>query len=176
MGKKYEFGSKVSVAMLAGSNVVVGVENFSGNPHDSKTLPVTLNSIREKFGKEFSRVIVARGYRGHAQVGSSEVILPGVCQGKSAYARRQHKLRCRGRSAIEAIIGHLKSDHRLGRNYLKGTLGDSLNGLLAGIGFNFRVLLREVAYFCLYFLFSSASKLLGISPRKFVLSRAMKSY
>ena len=110
MGKKYEFGSKVSVAMLPGSNGVVGIENFTGNPHDRKTLPIALNRIREKFGKEFSRVLVDRGYRGHAKVRTSEVVLPGACRGQSAYARRQHKLRCRGRSAIEAIIGHLKRD------------------------------------------------------------------
>ena len=176
VGKKYEFGSKVSVATLPGSNVVVGIENFSVNPHDSKTLPIALNGIREKFGKEFSRVIVERGYRGHVKVGRSEVILPGGCRAQSGYAQRQHKLRCRRRWAIEAIIGYLKSDHRLSRNYLKGRLGDSLNGLLAGIGFNFRLLLREVEYFCLYFLFSSGSKLPGISSRKFVLGRAMKSY
>ena len=55
-------------------------------------------------------------------------------------------LQRRRRSVIEAIIGHLKSDHRLGKNYMKGMLGDSLNALLAGIGFNFRLLLREVAF------------------------------
>ena len=150
VGKKYEFGSKVSVATLPGSNVVVGIENFSGNPHDSKTLPIALNGIREQLGKEFSRVIVDRGYRGHVKVGRSEVILPGGCRAQSGYAHRQHKLRCRRRSAIEAIIGHLKSDHRLSRNYLKGSLGDSMNGLLAGIGFNLRLLLREVAFLFSY--------------------------
>ena len=145
VGTKYEFGSKVSVAMLAGSNVVVGIENFTVNPHDSKTLLLALDSIREKFGKEFSRVLVARGYRGHVKVGRSEVILPGACRSQSVYARRQHKLRCRGRSAIEAIISHLKSDHRLGRNYL-----NSMNALLAGIGFKLRLLLREVAFLFSY--------------------------
>ena len=139
--KKYEFGSKVSLATLPGSNVVVGVENFSGNRHDSKTLSVTLDSIHRMFGKEFSSVLVDRGYRGHGQVGSSEVILTGSCQGKSASSRRQHKTRCRRRSAIEAIIGHLKSEHRLSRNYLKGTIGAGMNALLAAIGFNFSLLL-----------------------------------
>ena len=75
------------------------VENFCGNPHDSKTLSVTLDSIHRMFGKEFSSVLVDRGYKGHGQVGSSEVILTGSCQGKSASARRQHKTRCRRRSA-----------------------------------------------------------------------------
>ena len=139
--KKYEFGSKVSLATLPGNNVVVGVENFCGNPPDSKTLSVTLDSIYRMFGKEFSSVLVDRGYKGHGQVGSSEVILAGSCQGKSGSSRRHHKKRCRGRSAIEAIIGHLKSEHRLSRNSLKGRVGDSMNALLAAIGFNLSLLL-----------------------------------
>ena len=175
VGNKYEFGSKVSVATLAGSNVVVGVESFSGNPHDSKTLPIALNRIREKFGKEFSRVLVERGYRGHAKVGRSEVMLPGACPGQSAYARRQDKLRCRGRSAIEAIIGYLKSDHRLGRNYLQGMLGDSMNGLLAGIGFNFRLLLREVAFLFCYSMDLSMKSVRDVSEN-FLLTSSEKSY
>ena len=64
----------------------------------------------------------------------------------------------------------------MSRNYLKGIGGDSMNALLSGIGFNFRLLLREVAFFGWYFLFRSVSKPLGISPRKFRLGRAMESY
>ena len=99
------------------------------------------------FGKEFSLVIVERGYRGHAKVGASEVILPGGCRVKSAYAPSQHKLPCRRRLAIAAIIGHLKSYHRLSRNYMKGIAGDGMSAFLSGIGFNVRVLLKEAAFF-----------------------------
>ena len=54
--------------------------------------------------------------------------------------------RCKRRSAIEAVIGHhLKSDHRMGRNYLKGELGDKINSLLAGTSFNIMLLVRELA-------------------------------
>ncbi|MEM7055707.1 MAG: hypothetical protein AAF392_02395 [Bacteroidota bacterium] len=56
VGKQYEFSSKVSLATLPGSQVVVGVESSTGNPHDSKILSVALDSIRRMFGKEFSRV------------------------------------------------------------------------------------------------------------------------
>ena len=48
------------------------------------------------------------------------------------------------RSAIEPIIGHTKSDHRMDRNYLKGEDGDKINALLAGCGFNLRKLLRAL--------------------------------
>jgi hypothetical protein len=52
------------------------------------------------------------------------------------------------RSVVEPIIGHLKSDHALGRNFLKGIDGDKINVLLAGIGYNFRLLLRWLRFFC----------------------------
>ena len=145
MHKKYEFGSKVSVASLSGSNVVVGIANFVGNPHDSKTLAPTLEQVTQWTGRRYERVLVDKGYRGHGQVGSSAVIVPGKKVHASAYALRRHKTLCKRRSAIEAIIGHLKSDHRLCRNYLKGEIGDRNNALLAGMGFNLMLLVRELA-------------------------------
>jgi IS5 family transposase len=41
----------------------------------------------------------------------------------------------RRRSAIEPVIGHAKSDHRMD---LKGSEGDAINALLAAAGYNFR--------------------------------------
>ena len=143
--KKYEFGSKVSVASLSGSKVVVGVANFAGNPHDSKTLASTLAQVKCWTGRDYARVLVDKGYRGHGQVGATEVIMPGKKRHDSAYALRRHKRLCKRRSAIEAIISHLKNDHRLGRNYLKGLVEDGNNALLAGMGFNLMLLLRELA-------------------------------
>jgi IS5 family transposase len=46
------------------------------------------------------------------------------------------------RSGIEPIIGHLKQDHRLDRNYLLGKIGDKINALLTGCGFNLRKILN----------------------------------
>ncbi len=42
------------------------------------------------------------------------------------------------RAGIEPVIGHLKSDHRMMRNYLKGTLGDAINTLMAAAAYNMR--------------------------------------
>jgi transposase, IS5 family len=46
------------------------------------------------------------------------------------------------RSAIEPVIGHVKHDHALGRNFLLGKQGDRINALLAACGFNLRKLYR----------------------------------
>ena len=70
--------------------------------------------------------------------------MPGRKVHVNAYARGRHKRMCKRRSSIEAIIGHLKSDHRLGRNYLQGRSGDAMNALLAGMGFNLMLLVREL--------------------------------
>ncbi len=48
------------------------------------------------------------------------------------------------RSGIEPIIGHVKQDHRMERNYLKGEEGDKINAILTGCGFNIRKLLRAI--------------------------------
>ena len=52
------------------------------------------------------------------------------------------KRELRRRSAIEPVIGHLKSEHRMGRNYLWHREGDATNAVLAAVGYNFRRLIR----------------------------------
>src|SRR5437660_346091 len=44
-----------------------------------------------------------------------------------------------------AVIGHVKAEHRLGRNYLKGRDGDRSNAVLAAAGYNFSLLVRWLA-------------------------------
>ena len=48
----------------------------------------------------------------------------------------------RSRAAVEPVIGHLKDDHRMRRNHLKGREGDRINAVLAAAGYNFSLLLR----------------------------------
>jgi IS5 family transposase len=53
----------------------------------------------------------------------------------------QIKRQMRRRSAVEPVIGHLKAEHRMGRNYLAGRAGDAANAVLAAAGYNFRRLI-----------------------------------
>ena len=48
----------------------------------------------------------------------------------------------RRRAAVEPVIGHIKAEHRMGRNYLTGRDGDRINTVLAAAGYNFSLLLR----------------------------------
>jgi IS5 family transposase len=54
----------------------------------------------------------------------------------------QIKKELRRRSAIEAVIGHCKTDGHLGRNFLKGRLGDQINAVMSAVGYNFRLILK----------------------------------
>jgi transposase, IS5 family len=66
----------------------------------------------------------------------------------------QIKREMRRRSAIEPVIGHLKNEHRMDRNYLAGRHGDASNAIPAAVGYNFRRLIRWLRL--LFFLVSVA--------------------
>lgn len=135
-GKKYEYGSKVSLAVSKYSNIVLGVVNFTGNPHDSKTLAPTLNLVERLTGKRVKKAIVDRGYRGSKKIGTTEIISPKPQQKNSQ--KQAMRKRFKRRAAIEPIIGHVKQHFRMKRNYLKGELGDHINAILAGAAFNIK--------------------------------------
>ena len=81
------------------------------------------------------------GYRGHNHPNRFRVCVSGQVRRTTAAIKREMKRR----AAIEPIIGHLKAEHRMGRNYLKGPHGDRTNAVLAAAGFNFHLLLRWLA-------------------------------
>ncbi len=58
----------------------------------------------------------------------------------------------RRRSAVEPVIGHLKNEHRMGRNHLIGSAGDAINAVLAAVGYNFRLLLKWLMLLCAWIL------------------------
>ena len=80
----------------------------------------------------------AAACRRHNDRRKDRVFLSGQRRGLTPTIRKE----LRRRSAIEPAIGHMKSDGRLGRNYLLGTLGDAINAILAGVGYNLRLILN----------------------------------
>ncbi len=78
------------------------------------------------------------GYRGHGPLGDTRVHLVGRRKKKLSRTLRKWLKR---RAAIEPIIGHLKSDHRMSRNHYRGQSGDAVNATLSAAGFNLRKLL-----------------------------------
>ena len=137
--KRYEFGCKVSVAVTNESNWVVGVQALHGNPYDGHTLADAIEQVQRITGRDIKEAFVDKGYRGHDYTGDGQVHITGQRgKGKAGPALRKRKKR---RSAVEPKIGHMKSDNRMNRNYLKGAEGDRTNAILAGIGANIRKLL-----------------------------------
>ena len=138
-GKKYEFGCKVSVVTASRDNWVIGIQAWHDNPYDGHTLAEAIDQVQRLTGWTPKSAFCDLGYRGHEYDGETEII---VVDRKHPEPDPYWKHWRRRRSAIEPIIGHLKSDNGLGRNYLKGPEGDRMNALLAGCGFNLRKLLR----------------------------------
>lgn len=137
--KPYEYGSKASVVTTANSQVIVGVASHDTNLHDSKTLKAALESANSHRKNPVTTAVVDRGYRGCKQYVDAEVILPSAPLKRDSKEERERKRRlCQRRAAIEPVIGHLKQDYRLTRNWLKGSQGDAINLLMAACAWNFR--------------------------------------
>ena len=47
----------------------------------------------------------------------------------------------------------MKADGKLGRNWLKGALGDAMHAVLCGAGHNLRMILRKLRLFYVFLLF-----------------------
>lgn len=137
--KKYEFGTKASIVSTMNSNIIVGVSAHDTNEHDLKTLEAALSSATQNRTKPIKEAICDRGYRGKKQVQDITISIPDTKHKKDTkYQIELKRKKFRRRAAIEPIIGHLKSDYRLSRNYLKGFIGDEMNLLLAASAWNLR--------------------------------------
>jgi len=141
--KPYEFGVKVSIATTVaparGGQFVLAAKALPGAPYDGHTLATVIPHIEALIGNEVKRIIADKGYRGHGAPApyNMRVFVSGQRRGVTPAIKRE----LRRRSAIEPVIGHLKSDHRMGRNFLIGRDGDAANAVLAAVGYNFARLL-----------------------------------
>jgi IS5 family transposase len=138
----YEFGCKVSIATPAtkprGGQFVLHAKALHGNPFDGHTLGPVVAELEQLTGVETRRIHVDRGYRGHNHRHKFRVWITGQVRRVTRPIRREMKRR----AAVEPVIGHLKAEHRMNRNYLKGRGGDRINAILTAAGYNFALLLR----------------------------------
>ena len=135
--KKYEFGDKVSVVRLW-NGIIIGTLSFR-NEYDGRTIGRAMEQVGRVYGRRLRILAGDRGYRGRETSGDTQVVIPDVPKASdTAYAREKKHRLCRKRAGIEPVIGHCKSDHRLGRNFYKGFFGNSINVMLAAAAFNFK--------------------------------------
>jgi len=132
--KRFEFGSKVSILVTQKTGVIVGALNFNSTQHDSKTLNQALLQYNRLTNKEPKNIFVDRGYYGPKKINETIICAPKPDKNITKAKRKKHSRR----AAIEPVIGHLKRDYRMSRNFLKGVIGDEMNVMLAAAAMNFK--------------------------------------
>jgi IS5 family transposase len=143
--KPYEFGVKVSLVVTHKQGLMVGARSFPGNPYDGHVLSAQIEqttNLLQDIGRRPKQVVVDLGYRG------VDVDNPGVeiiHRGRYKSMSTQQKRWLKRRQAIEPLIGHTKSDHRMERCWLQGAIGDALHAISCAAGYNIRWLLRAIA-------------------------------
>jgi len=142
--KPYEFGVKVSVATTLkrckGGQFAIHAQALPGNPYDGHTLAQIIPAIEQLVGNEIERLHVDLGYRGHNAPPDYKFKVYTSKQKRRLTPQIEREMR--RRSAIEPVIGHLKNEHRMDRNYLHHRCGDANNAILAAAGYNFRLLIK----------------------------------
>ena len=142
--RPYEFGVKVSVATThrhaKGGQFAIHAKALPGNPYDGHTLATVIPDMEALVGNTLQRAFVDKGYRGHNAPPDYKFRV--FIAGQKRRVTPKIKREMRRRSAVEPVIGHLKSEHRMGRNYLWYRQGDAINAVLAAAGYNFRLIIR----------------------------------
>ena len=142
--RPYEFGVKVSVATTLaharGGQFVTHVKALPGNPYDGHTLAEVIPGIEKLVGTTIERLHADAGYRGHNA--PADYMFKIYTSKQKRRVTPAIKREMRRRSAVEPVIGHLKDEHRMGRNYLAHRKGDLNNAILAAAGYNFRRLIK----------------------------------
>ena len=145
--QRYEFGTKASITTTRDTGIVIGALSFEQNMFDGHTVPGVLAQIKRLIDRVPAVGIGDRGYRGKSKVNDTQIVTPKPARkNASIEAKALARKRFRRRAGIEPVIGHLKSDHRLKRNFLKGFEGDQINLLMAAAAFNFKKWMREVIF------------------------------
>jgi len=152
--KKYEFGNKIGIMVNPKSLVILAVQSYTGNPHDSRTIEPLLNQMQNKLNYQPDEVIYDRGGRGRANINGVTISTPKPpLKRDSRYARIKKRKKFRRRAGIEPVIGHLKSDFRMGQNYLNGANSPKINAMLSATGWNLKKLMKKLKQELLWLFF-----------------------
>jgi IS5 family transposase len=153
---KCEYGSKVGIIISKKSGIILGAISYDGNPHDSKTMEVSIEQLQRMYSPIYmpSTMIGDLGYRilktknqdpFDVQVCNVKIITPDLLKKLTSDEGRKHLIKqLKSRSKIEPIIGHLKSDYRLSRNFLHHEIGDKVNCIYSAVAFNLKKVMNAV--------------------------------
>jgi IS5 family transposase len=153
----YEFGVKVSLVITHKQGLMAGARSFPGKPYDGHVLSAQLeqtSNLLQDLGRSPRQVIVDLGYRG---VDADNPGVQIIHRGKYKSLTDHEKRLLKRRQAIEPLIGHTKTDHRMDRCWLQGAMGDALHALSCAADYNIRWLLRAIVRLGLSGLFCALS-------------------
>jgi len=143
--KKYEYGNKVGLMVNPKNLVILAIESFEGNPHDSRTIEPLLNQMKHNFQYLPQEVVYDRGGRGKTEIVGVKISTPKPGRkSDSLYQKRKNRNKFRRRAAIEPVIGHLKTDFRMAQNYLHGRASPRINAMLAATGWNLKKMMEKL--------------------------------
>lgn len=153
--KPYEFGNKIGLVVNPKTLVVTAIDSYEGNPHDSKTIEPLIDQIERNIGRKPKEIVYDRGGRGKKVIRGVNILTPGKPLKHDTISQRKTKRKkFRRRAAIEPVIGHLKTDFRMGQNYLHGKNSPKMNAMLAAAGWNFKKWMEKLKKEAIDFLFS----------------------
>ncbi|MBC35148.1 MAG: IS5/IS1182 family transposase [Bacteroidetes bacterium] len=144
--KQYEFGNKVGLITTTSKTIIItAIKAFKGNPHDSKTIEPLLQQQKNHINHLPDELLYDRGGKGVKRVGNTLISTPNKPLKKdSPYQKHRKRKNFRRRAGIEPVIGHLKSQFRMGQNYLHGENSPQLNAYLAATGWNLKKMMEKL--------------------------------
>lgn len=152
--KQYEFGNKTGIITTSKNLIITAIKSFNGNPHDSKTIEPLLDQMQSNFQHTPKEIVYDRAGKGKKQIGNTIISTPNKpLKQDSEYQKKKKRKMFRRRAAIEPVIGHLKSDFRMGQNYLHGENSPQINAFLAATGWNLKKFMLMLKHQINYFLF-----------------------
>lgn len=144
---QYEFGNKVGLITTAnkGKKIILGIKAFLQTPYDGHTIEPLLEQMETGGQKLPKELLYDRGGRGKSEIKGVKISIPSTPRKKdTAYQKQTKRKKFRTRAAIEPIIGHLKTDFRLAKNYFIGETGPQINALLAATAWNMKKMMEQL--------------------------------
>lgn len=150
--KKYEFGSKTTISSTNKSNFILGILTEGKNRYDGHILDEMIKKTESNINSQINQAFLDKGYRGNNYQHKDRLFISNQKK-KSINSTIKKKLK--RRNAIEQINSILKNHHRLQKSYLKGEIGDQINALMAGLGYNFKRILQKISKLLFVLIFTN---------------------
>ena len=166
--KRYGFGNKVGpTATMGGRIIITAIGAFEGDPHDSRTIAPLLEQGKRPNGHLPKELVHDRGGTGKSGIMGVAMAIPKPPPKRDTQYRKRKKRKKFGRrAAIGPVIGHLKKQFRMQRNYLMGKKAPTVNAMLAATGWNLKKLMEKLVEEKLYPFFKLLSFALLIEDQQ----------